>query len=229
VTAGTQERQADAWLEALLQERYATRGFRPDPVPEPVIDRILALAQRTPSWCNTQPWHTLVLGGERLERFRTALYRHADGAEPDYDITPPVYQGVSLARRREAGWGLYGTLGIEKGDRVASHRQAMENFRFFGAPHLAVITSDRALGGYGLVDCGGFVANLVLAAKANGVDTVIQAAATQQGGFVHHELGIPEDRTLVCGVAFGYADDTHPANAFRAGRAPIDDARAFLP
>jgi len=228
VTAGEQGAPADAWLEGLLHERYAARAFRPEEVPEAVVERILALAQRTSSWCNTQPWHTLVLGGERLDRFRTALYEHAEGAEPDYDIAPPVYEGVSLARRRETGWGLYSLLGIVKGDRTASHRQAMENFRFFGAPHLAVITADRALGGYGLVDCGGFIANFVLAARANGVDTVIQAAATQQGRFVHRELGIPEDRTLVVGIAFGYADEAHPANAFRAGRATLDEAREFL-
>lgn len=216
-------------LEELLRARYSARAFRPEQVDRGTIERVLELAQRTASWCNTQPWHTLVLSGEPLESLRRALFEHAaEGVEPDYDITPPVYEGVSLARRRETGWGLYNMLGIVKGDRVASHRQAMENFRFFGAPHLAIVTSERALGPYGLVDCGGFLANFVLAAKANGVDTIIEAAATQQGRFVRERLGIPQERTLVCGIAFGYADEDHPANVFRATRAQIADAATFI-
>ena len=42
-------------LQELLDERYSCRAYRPDPVPRPTIDRILTAAQRTASWCNSQP------------------------------------------------------------------------------------------------------------------------------------------------------------------------------
>lgn len=36
-------------FEQLLASRYSCRVFKPDPVPRPIIDRILAAAQRTAS------------------------------------------------------------------------------------------------------------------------------------------------------------------------------------
>ncbi len=52
----------------------------------------------------------------------------------------------------------------------------LENYRFFGAPHVAIITSDKALGVYGAVDCGGYVSTLLLAAESLGIAAVPQAA-----------------------------------------------------
>src|SRR5260370_25043278 len=79
---------------------------------------------------------------------------------------PREYRGVYLERRRESGFQLYNTLGIARGDKAAYGQQALENFNFFGAPHVAIITSYEALGVYGAVDCGGDVHNIVLAAHS---------------------------------------------------------------
>jgi nitroreductase len=32
-------------------------------------------------------------------------------------------------------------------------------------------------------------------------------------------LGIPAGRRVVCGISFGYADTSHPANSYRTRRA----------
>ena len=136
-------------LEELLGERFSCRAFRPDPVPRPTIDRILTVAQRTASWCNSQPWQVVIASGEAKERFRKLIYNDAaSGAGDDaYDFTPPrEYLGVYLERRRESGFQLYNTLGIARGDKAAYARQALENYNFFGAPHVAIIHSDEALG-----------------------------------------------------------------------------------
>ena len=50
----------DQPLETWLRERHSCRAFLPEPVPRAVIERILALAQRTASWCNCQPWQVAV-------------------------------------------------------------------------------------------------------------------------------------------------------------------------
>ncbi|MEN0073156.1 MAG: nitroreductase [Paracraurococcus sp.] len=215
-----------AMLEALLQRRMSCRGFRPEPLPRALIERILTMAQRTPSWTNSQPWQVELLSGPALERFRTALHAHAaSGAAPTPDIPfPRDYRGVYRERRRETGFGLYGALGIGREDMAARNRQALENFRLFGAPHLALVTSDEALGTYGAVDCGGYVATFMLAAEALGVASIAQAAIAGHAGFVRAQLGLPADRQLVCGIAFGTADPDHPANAFRTGRAGLAEA-----
>ena len=161
-------------LEELLNERYSVRAFLPKPVPREIIDRVLATAQRTASWCNSQPWQVLIASGEAKERFRKEIYAAAmSGAEQGHDFTPPrEYLGVYLDRRRESGFQLYNTLGIPKGDKMAYAKQALENYNFFGAPHVAVIHTDEPLGIYGAIDCGAYVGNFMLAAQALGLGTI---------------------------------------------------------
>src|ERR1700757_90739 len=146
-------------LESLLRERYSVRAFKPEPVPREIIDRVLSAAQRTASWCNSQPWQVVIASGEAKEKFRKAIYAEAaSGAPESSDFPfPREYLGVYLERRRESGFQLYNTLGIPRGDKGAYARQALENYNFFGAPHVAIITTAEELGVYGAVDCGLYV------------------------------------------------------------------------
>jgi nitroreductase len=207
-------------LERLLIERFSCRGYLDRPVDEATIGKILSLAQRTPSWSNVQPWKLVVTRGVATERFRDALYAEAakGGGSPDF-APPAAYNGEYQVRRRECGLALYEAVGVARGDRVASAKQGLENFRFFGAPHVAIITSDAALGVYGAVDCGAYVANFMLAAQSLGVATIAQAALAMQADFIRSYFGLPADRKVVCGISFGYADPKHPANGFRTTRA----------
>src|SRR5690349_24892352 len=77
-------------LEELLNERYSVRAFLPREVPRETIAHILKVAQRTASWCNSQPWQVLIASGDAKERFRKAIYAEASsGAKDDHDFTPP--------------------------------------------------------------------------------------------------------------------------------------------
>lgn len=216
-------------LQHVLAQRYSCRGFLPQPVPQPVIERILTMAQRTASWCNAQPWHVTITSGAATERFREAVYRHATSHAADADIPfPREYRGVYLARRRECGFQLYDSVGIKRGDREASARQGLENFRLFGAPHVAIVTTDEALGVYGAVDCGAYVSNFALAARSLGVATIAQAALASQSTFVRRHFGLGDGRLVVCGISFGYEDTAHPANGFRTRRAALSEAVTWV-
>ncbi|MCP1337888.1 nitroreductase [Futiania mangrovi] len=212
-------------LSRLLDARYSCRGYRPDPVPEAVIRRILTMAQRTASWCNSQPWQVIVTRGAGTERFREALHAHASEHQGNPDFPHPrEYRGVYLDRRRACGFQLYDAVGIARGDRAASRQQALQNFRLFGAPHIAIITTDEALGVYGAVDCGGYLATFLLAAQAMGIATIPQAAIASYPDLIRAHFGLGEDRRVVAGISFGYEDPNHPANAFRTVRASLDEA-----
>jgi nitroreductase len=218
-------------LAGLMASRYSCRAFLPQPVPTPVIERMLTLAQLSASWCNSQPWQVIVTEGAGTERFRTGLldYVQTAGEPAAPDLPYPLgYFGVYKERRRECGWQLYDSVGVAQGDREASGRQAMENFRLFGAPHAMIVTSERDLGTYGAVDCGLYVGNLLLAAESLGVATIAQAALARCSPFLHRHFAIPETRAVVCGVSFGYADPDHPANGFRTRRADISEAASFV-
>lgn len=219
----------DAALEAWLHARHSCRAFLPEPVPRSVIERILNLAQRTASWCNCQPWQVAITEGAGTDRLRAALQARAEqtGFTPDFPF-PREYRNEYLARRRESGFQLYGAVGVARGDRDAYRRQEMRNFQLFDAPHVAIITTDDALGEYGAMDCGGYVANFLLAAQANGVATVAQASLAMYPEVLREVLGIGPERRVVCGISFGYADTAHPANSYRTRRAELPETVSWI-
>ena len=223
-------------LALLMRERWSCRAFLPDRIERSTIEQMFSMAQAAASWCNSQPWQVIVTEGEGTEAFRGALYDHASNQnwadqtirpeQPDFAF-PFKYEGVYKERQRETGWALYRSVGIEHGDRAGSGRQVLENFRFFGAPHMAIITSEKNLGVYGAIDCGGFVANVLLAARSLGIATIAQAAIAGCAPFVRDYFGIPDNRMIVCGISFGRADMAHPANSFRTSRASVSNVIDF--
>ncbi|MFE2997117.1 nitroreductase [Nocardia sp. NPDC059246] len=216
-------------LARLLEGRRSCRGFLPDPVSRETITRVLELARRSPSWCNTQPWHVLVTEGEGTEKFRAALSAHAASAEltPDFPF-PAQYVGEYRERRRECGFQLYESVGIAKGDRQASAQQAAKNFELFGAPHAAIITTEADLGVYGAVDCGLYVQTFLLAAQGLGLGAIPQAALAAYAPFIRQHFGLPDNRLIICGVSFGWPDHDHPANGFRTRRAAVEETVTWV-
>jgi nitroreductase len=163
------------------------------------------------------------------ERFRAALTAQAEAGPQTPDLPFPVeYRGMYRERRRDAAWSLYRSLGIAHGDRATSAREMRRNFGFFGAPHVAIITTEEALGSYGVVDTGIYLGTLLLAAHSLGVAAVPQGAVAEHSAFIRSYLGIPPGRLVVCALSFGYADPAHLSNNFRTGRAPLADAATFL-
>lgn len=210
-------------LATLIISRSSCRAFLPEPVPRETITRILTLAQQAPSWCNTQPWQVAITEGDGTERFRAGLadYVRSSPQEPDYAF-PVEYVGEYRARRKDCALQLYSSLGIADGDRGASLEQTMKNFELFGAPHVAVITTDESLGLYGAVDCGVYVNTFLLAAHSLGVATVPQAALAGCAPYLRSFFALPDNRKVVCAISFGYADTDHPANRFRTPRADVE-------
>ncbi len=235
-TGGQDWSPESVMLSRLLAERYSCRSYSPQPVPRATIARMLEIAQMSASWCNSQPWQVIVTEGEGTERFRKALFERAladastgGGAElaPDFAF-PEVYRGVYKERQREVGWQLYESVGIAYGDRAASGKQALENFRLFGAPHAMIVTSPRDLGTYGAIDSGLYVGTVLLAAQSLGLGMIPQAALAAYAPLMHAHFAIPDDRMIVLGASFGYPEQAHPANSFRSRRASIEDAVQWI-
>lgn len=208
-------------LERLLDGRWSCRGYTDEPVEQATIERLLTIAGRTPSWCNTQPWNVVVTSPPE-----TAALREAMAADPR--LTPDIefpggYEGVHAERRRESGWQLYEATGVAKGDREASAAQMMRNFDFFGAPHLLVLSTSRSLGPYGAVDCGLFVETFLLAVQAAGLGACAQAAIAMKSELLHEHLGLDDDRQVVCGISFGHPDPDHATNSYRTNRIALED------
>lgn len=209
----------------VVNGRYSCRAYLPEPVDHNTIRKILGLAQRTASWCNTQPWRVLITAENGTKRFREALLKDPWTDDQETDIEFPLeYKGIYLERRRACGAQLYRSLGISRHDNEGRADQAMDNFRFFGAPHTAIIAVPAALGVYGAIDCGAYVSNFMLAASSMGVASIAQAALAKKSAFIRRYFSLDSDLRIVCGISFGYAAQEHPVNSFRTDRALIDQS-----
>ena len=215
-------------LNALLDGRYSCRGFLEDEVPQDTIEAIVRTAQKVPSWCNSQPWQLSVCAPAKTKELAKTLTEAAKRGLHSPDIAFPArYQGIYKERRSICGWQLYDAVGVVKGDKEGSFKQMMENYRFFGAPQVAIVSTSKELGAYGALDCGAFVTAFTLAAHGHGVATIPQAAIAGMCSLVRKELGISEDRDILCAISFGYEDTDHPANQFRTARAEVEDVIAW--
>ena len=217
---------------AAARTRRSVRAYKADPVDDQVVREIVALARHAPSGSNIQPWRVHVMTGATLKRVGAAIQRVFIDDEPghqrDYDYyTDPILEPY-LARRRQCGWGLYGTLGIGRGDREKSKAYRATNYNFFGAPVGLIFTIDRKLEKGSWLDYGMFLQTIMLAARARGLHTCAEAAIASFPDVVRRELGIAADWTVICGMAMGYADPQAVVNTFQPPRIELDDYAVFL-
>ena len=219
-------------VDAAITSRFSARAFLPTPVPRQVIEHILNVAARAASGTNTQPWRVYVVQGAKRDQLVAATCAAHDAirANPDvaaqyrdaYDYYPEKWVSPYIDRRRENGWSLYGLLGITKLDKDAMHQQQQRNFRFFDAPVGLFVSIDRVMGRGSLVDCGMFLQNIMVAARAQGLHTCPQAAWNGFAKIIQPLIGSSETELLVCGMSLGYADETALVNTLRTPREAVE-------
>jgi nitroreductase len=178
-----------------------------------------------------QPWKVIVLTGKAkagLCAELVALHNSGDEGSWEYAYYSDVWREPYLERRRRCGWGLYGVLGIKKGDREGTKAQQGRNFEFFGAPVGMIFTIDRDLARGAWLDYGMFIQSIMVAARSFGLETCSQAAFCIYHEAISKRLGIPPGEMIVCGMALGYSDPTAPVNTFRTEREPVANFARFV-
>jgi len=220
-------------VDEMIRSRRSVRGFLPTSVARNTILEILDVAARAPSGTNTQPWKVTIVTGsikEALSRelMETALdpLRDAEHTQ-EYNYYPEKWTHPYIDRRRKVGYDLYGLLGIPKGDRERMGRQFARNYEFFGAPVGLFFTIDRTLGQGSWIDYGMFLQNVMIAARARGLDSCPQAAFIKYHRIVARHLAIPADQQLVCGMALGLEDKSMAENSLVTEREPASNFTRF--
>ncbi|MDP5239831.1 nitroreductase [Uliginosibacterium sp. 31-16] len=225
--------QAFTTFSDIAHGRRSIRRFLPTPVARETVLAILDLAARAPSGVNTQPWHVHVLSGASKEKLSAAILAEYASATPsfehkgEYAYYPEAWGEPYLARRRHTGMALYSLLGIDKKDTTRMREQWARNYTFFDAPVGLIFSIDKVLGQGSLIDYGGFLQTLMLAARAQGLDTCVQAAFCEYHPIVKAQLDIPDTQMVVCGMSLGYADPDAPENALVLPRIPSADFTRF--
>ena len=217
-------------LGDILSTRYSVRAFKKDPVDQALLEEVFALAQKSPSNCNVQPWQTYVVSGEKKDQLKNKLIAEVmkqQPPSPDFDWKI-AYQGIHRERQFGSANALYSAMGIERDDKMKRNMAMLRNWAFFDAPHVAFFTMDKYLGIMGAVDIGIYAQTLTLLLKERGIDSCMQGALGQFPDAVRDFLNIPEERGILFGMSFGYENNDNDANQARTERATLTDAVEFV-
>lgn len=209
-----------------VESRRSIRAFKPEPVAREVLLKILAAANWSPSWADTQPWEVFVAGGASLARIREGfLARFEAGVPMAGDIPRPQEWPPSVKQRMlDFVEDRCAALGVIPGDEAARQASMRRNFEFFDAPVGVFLCLHKDLSPWSYFDLGLFAQSLMLAAMEYSVGSVVAVNLAAYPDVIREELAIPEDYAVMIGIALGYEDPESAENQCRSIRRPVEDA-----
>lgn len=184
----------------VVRRRRMVRHFKPDPVPQDVLDRMLSLAQHVPSAGFSQGQAFVVV---RAPATRQAL---ADLCGEAHYVTQGFHRWISEAP----------VVVIACTSESAYRRRYQEPDKHrAGEPEMVWPVP------YWHMDVGCSVMVLLLAA----VDAGLAAgfAGIRDHGTLRALLGIPEEMTPVGAIPIGYRDQDVPSPSLKRGRKALTD------
>lgn len=196
-------------LREALRTTGTVRDFRPDPVADDVVHRILDTARFAPSGGNRQAWRVVVVRSAEQRRALRDLYR------------PGWYEYLAMAGAGLTPWAPVTdreaeVRAVAAADELAERGRGDGSFaeRLDEVPLLLVVLADlrrlaavdRDLPGYSMV--GGasvypFVWSLLLAARAEGLGGVITTMAVRRQREVLQLLHASPELALAAVLAIG--------------------------
>lgn len=220
------------FVDQIMVERRAKRGFLATSVPSNTVNDILNAARFAPSSSNTQPWRCYVLTGSARDRITSkAVEIFRAGPEkltPEYPFFPQPLHDPFVGRVNQFRGQLGDAVGVPRSDKYGRLKDVERQFRFFGAPVGMIFTMDRKLEWASFICYGCFLQNLMLAAKARGLDTCAQQIWSLQHQLLREELGFPETDMVVAGMSLGWADNTLAENNMVNHKLAIEDFVEFV-
>lgn len=206
-----------------IRNRKSCRAYLDQEISLDVIEKILEAARWAPSGVNHQPTHVAVLGKDTKNKLAKILVeKHSAGIppNPDYNYCPKEWSDVYKKRRKECGLALYNSLGIPLDDLQGRKEHWENNYHFFHAPIGLIVFIEKNMPIGSWVDAGMFIQNILLATHDSGLASCPQAAFAEYPDVVREVLDLT-NVDIICGIAIGYEDASHPLTSYRIGREPV--------
>ncbi|WP_432470246.1 nitroreductase [Amphritea sp. HPY] len=214
-----------------LTTRKSVRVFDDKPVPQSLLREILALAGRSASGGNVQPWKVDVLTGDALKQLAGTVQGFIQNSggktEPEFPTYPNKMADPYHERRGTCGEVMYEALGIARDDKMKRIMQTMKNYDFFGAPVGIILSMEREMGQPQCLDIGIYMQSIMLLAKERGLDTCPQVSWTVFPQPVREALGLDDNMKIMAGICLGYKAEDQPVNELSQARAELSDYVTF--
>ena len=174
-----------------IKSRYSVRAFKSDPVPKKVLEELLSVSLRAPSWANTQTWEFAVAGGDVMKDLKETMASRAFAQdERGPDIPRPEWPSPYKERRRENGLRLYELLGIRRDDVEKQLNWFVQMYRFFDAPSAIFIFTERDVSVWAMMNVGLLAQTISLAALNYGLGSIMLAAGASYPDIVRKKLNV---------------------------------------
>jgi nitroreductase len=169
-------------VHALFRYQRAIRAFTDEDVPDELVNQVLTAAIHGPSGSNTQPWHFIVIRDQAVKNAIGEVYEEARATT--YGTTPRSTGGA---------------------------RQPLS-----AAPVLIVACVNTPASGQAGFQTGASiypsVQNLMLAARALGLGTVLTTLHRRRKARIHEILGIPDHIESAAIIPLGWPDREYGPN-----------------
>jgi len=182
-----------------IEKRRSVRAFRPDPVPQELLERLVRAAAQAPSSMNEQPWRFVVASGQARQAVGEIMAQSTGYLEEymklvGHEVTDEVLR-----------W--YSELG--------------------GAPTVVACTMPRADDEFArlnkLLAVGAAVQNLLLAATEEGLGSCSITFSYWVNDQIAEALGVPDEHMIVCMIVLGF-----PVSLDEQGPPKLTDVATYL-
>jgi nitroreductase len=191
-------------LDEVMRGAASVRRFRPDPVPDEVLYRVLDTARFAPSGGNRQGWRVVVVKDEATRRRLRDLYLRSW-----IEHHQPVFRRMGR--------------GPSPADAYAEHLDEVPVHLVVLVERAALITTippldaSRVVAGASIYP---FVHNVALALRAEGLGTTLSTVLVPEEAAVAELLHVPAELALAAHLGVGWPLEPHPT---RLRRRPVED------
>ena len=205
-----------------IESRSSCRVFLDRPVEQSLLEEVCALACKAPSALNLQPWlFTGVMGPELARLSRRLIKAWGErGISCAPDAAAPLPQRYADRQK-----DLNQTMGPAVKATSSPWKDLINegSLNFYGAPAVLICSGEAALARRAEFDLGLAVGWLLLACQEQGLATCPIGLLSRYSELIQEALNLPPERSVVLGVAIGYADPEAPVNLVKTGRVRLEE------
>lgn len=213
-----------------IKQRRSVRAFKKQAVESALIEKIFLQAQDSPSNCNTQPWHVVVVSGDSRDKVEKAMVDEImSGKAPTPHFTPGDQGLKDEYRKRQIACAisLYDSVEVKYEEKQKRQELMLRNWQFFGAPHAAFFSMPKSMSEINAVDMGIYLQTIMLLMTEHGLASCPQGALAMYPDSIYELANIPENNAIMFGLSFGYAEEQAPINQFDVGREALNSCIEF--
>jgi len=215
-------------FEKVVTSRHSVRDYTNQEIDTQTICDIVQLAQRAPSWVNSQPWKVYVATAQPLQKIKAAFVKNeSDGLKPNPDFSVMHRNDWSDETQANMKQWRHEIVHHFKNFDEAHIEMTDASETLDHSPVILYLTIPKNSSLWSVFDAGSFAQTIMLAAKNKGLDTIPAYNSVRYPDDIRKILNIPNDESLVVGISLGHSRDSL-INSYKSTREPLKNVLKFV-